>query len=146
MDKDLCVLYGEASKTFAQHKDAIGKEKIEDLVNLCVRELQFMHGCDVDWNQPAGGAAASQAAVLQPALDGDDDDAGANAGGANGTSDPEDDEDEPMDFASIDPADAVDSCRWDKWDYTDPSQFVQRRESFAVTILFFFMRLCNKGF
>jgi hypothetical protein len=151
MDKDLCVLYGEASKTFAQHKDAIGKDKIEDLVNLCVMELQFMHGCDIDWNQPARGAAASQdSEVLPPALVGDDDDAGANAGGANGgvrgTSDSEDDEDEPMDFASIDPADAADCCRWDKWDYTDPSQFVQRRESFAVTILFFFYETLQQRF
>ncbi len=42
MNKQLCKLYGESSRDFANNVDAHTKQNIELLANLAVMELQFM--------------------------------------------------------------------------------------------------------
>ena len=143
MDEQLCELYTATSKTFAQYKDISGKDKIENLANMCVMELQFMHGCDVHWKQPDGAAGGAPPAsqILQPANNGDDDNekSGISSDGGNdGEEGKDSDDDEPLDFASIDPADVLTSVPWERMEYPDHTKFLEKKESFAIAMLFFF--------
>ncbi len=74
MDKQLCKLYGESSRDFSRNIDPHAKQNIELLANLAVMELQFMHGCALDWRASSGGAAVSTCSrILNAGENGDDD-------------------------------------------------------------------------
>ena len=143
MDEQMCELNTATSKTFAKYKDISGKDKMENLANMCVMELQFMHGCDVDWKQPDGAAGGAPPAsqILQPANNGDDDNEKsglAGEGGTDGEEGTDNDDDEPLDFASIDPADILTSVPWERMEYPDHTKFLEKKESVAIAMLFFF--------
>ena len=139
MDERLCILYSATSKAFAQYKDIAGKDKMENLANMCVMELQFMHGCDVEWNLPGGAAGDAPPAsqFLQPANNGDDDNEKSGESSSDGEDGEASDEVEPLDFASIDPADVLTSVPWEKMEYPDHTKFLEKKESFAMAMLFF---------
>jgi hypothetical protein len=77
MDKQLCKLFGESSRDFSRNIDPHAKQNIELLANLAVMELQFVHGCALDWRASSGGAAvstcASDSRILNAGENGDDD-------------------------------------------------------------------------
>jgi hypothetical protein len=136
MDDGLCKLYGNCSKEVAQNMKASApkhnEENLQALVTLAVMELQFMHGCDVDWN------ARNEGAVLSS---GEDDASDSSRGGgtqAGGDSENVDSADkEELDFASIDSTDVLSDEVWKDLDYPNPDEFVKCRESFALAILMF---------
>jgi len=116
MGDGICKLYGNCSKEVAQNMKASdpthNEENIQALVTLAVMELQFMHGCDVDWN--------------------------ANKDQADGESEDVDSDDkEELDFASIDSTDVLSDEVWKDLDYPNLDEFVKCRESFALAILMF---------
>ena len=136
MDENLCKLYETCSREFQQKMDVHDKSNMQALVSLAVMELQFMHGCDVEWKLPAdAGNSASQA--LSPAADGDDGEE-ARADDANASDASADDgEDDSFQFTTIDMLDVYKYSKWEELDYPDPTTFVARRESYALAILFF---------
>jgi hypothetical protein len=108
------------------------EENIQALVTLAVMELQFMHGCDVDWNANKEGAGLSSCE--------DDASDGSRAVGnqADGESEDVDSADkEELDFASIDSTDVLSDEVWKDLDYPNLDEFVKCRESFALAILMF---------
>ena len=109
MDKGTCTLYKDCSKEVAKKMDAHDKPAIEALVTLAVMELQFMHGCDVDWN-------AGEDAALSPGRSDDDDDEESNGGGEDGeggdAGSANANEDRTLDFASIDSTDVLSDEVW----------------------------------
>ena len=136
MDAGLCKLYGNCSKEVAQNMNASdpthNEENLQALLTLAVMELQFMHGCDVDWNARNDGAALSS---------GEDDASDSSGGGgieADGDSENVDSADqELLDFASIDSTDVLSDEVWKDLDYPNPDEFVKCKESFALAILMF---------
>jgi hypothetical protein len=136
MDDGLCKLYGNCSKEVALNMKASApkhnEENLQALVTLAVMELQFMHGCDVDWNARNDGAALSS---------GEDEALDSSGGGgieADGDSENVDSADqELLDFASIDSTDVLSDEVWKDLDYPNPDEFVKCKESFALAILMF---------
>ena len=134
MDKGTCTLYKDCSKEVAKKMDAHDKPAIEALVTLAVMELQFMHGCDVDWN-------AGDDAALSPGRSDDNNDEESHGGGEDGddgdAGSANANEDRTLDFASIDSTDVLSDEVWNDLDYPNPDEFVKCRESFALAILMF---------
>jgi len=136
MGDGICKLYGNCSKEVAENMKASdpthNEENLQALVTLAVMELQFMHGCDVDWNARNDGAALSS---------GEDDASDSSGGGgieAGGDSENVDSADqELLDFASIDSTDVLSDEVWKDLDYPNLDEFVKCRESFALAILMF---------
>jgi len=146
MDELQCRAYGDCSRAFAKDIDVSSEKNINALAALAVMELQFMHGCAVDWSKRGGdggtasGAASSQ--VLTSGSIGDDADEGGEDGGEGKSSGGEGDEsEEEFDFSKIDVNDVVAGIHWDEVDYEDAAEFMSCRESFAMAILFF---LCEE--
>lgn len=131
MDDGMCQLYGNLINEVAQNMKspdpAHNEENLQALVTLAVMELQFMHGCNVDWKAQRGSAGLSSAE--------DEDNAGEDESAENEVENTEDTED--LDFASIDSTDVLSEGVWNDLDYPNPDKFVKCRESYAMAILFF---------
>ena len=99
---------------------------------MALPKLQFMHGCDVDWNAKKEGAGLSSC---------EDDASDSSRGGgtqAGGDSENVDSADkEELDFASIDMTDVLSDEVWNDLDYPNPDEFVKCKEAFALAILMF---------
>jgi hypothetical protein len=131
MDEGMCGLYEDLSKDVAKNMQAPDpahiQENLQSLVTLAVMELQFMHGCNVDWNakEERGGAGLE---------DGEEDE---NEGHGGHVSENAAEDTEELDFASIDFTDVLSDDVWKDLDYPDSDKFVTCKESFALAILFF---------
>ncbi len=119
MDKQLCKLYRESSRNFAQNIDVTTKQNIELLANLAVMELQFMHCCALNSRERASSGEEADSQIL-PAGDNDDDDivAGGEEGSGGGSQDEGDanDESEVFDWTTIDVNDILGTVSWEKLD------------------------------
>ena len=130
MDRALRKQYKKMSKEALENIDKSEEANIEHLVSLAVIELQFMHGCGVDWRASGGGG-------LHDGNDGDDDDSddsdkssGSEKGGSG-------EDDEAVDFTKIDADNLLDVALFERLDYPNPETFLSRRESLAMATMFF---------
>jgi len=144
MDDGMRALYGDCSRDVAQnmkkrvHDSVQAEANLEALVSLAVMELQFIHGCNIDWEVKAISAG------LSPGKESDDEE-GGNNDEEDGDGDKGNDDDggcevrgEVLDFASIDSTDVLSEGIWSELVYPDPNEFVKFRESFAMAMLMFF--------
>ena len=130
MDRALRKQYKKMSKEALENIDKSEEANIQHLAALAIIELQFMHGCGVDWRASGGGG-------LHDGNDGDDDDSddsdkssGSEKGGSG-------EDDEAVHFTKIDADSLLDEPLFEGLDYPDHENFLARRESLAMATLFF---------
>ena len=135
MDKDLCELYRDMSQEALINIDKSAEDNIQHLATLAVMELQFMHGCGIEWGASGGGGqTASQ--TLDDGMEGDDDDGGGE-GDISVNAGSEADDDQAVNFEKINADSLLDEPLFQRLDYPDHENFLARRESLAMATLFF---------
>ena len=149
MDAVQCRVYGECSRAFAEKIDDSSEENIKALAALAVMELQFMHGCTVEWSRrdgeggAAAGAASSSPQVLTSGSQGDDDDDEGHGGSGEGADAAGIDE---FDFTQINCDKILTTVDWSTLDYGDATEFVTYRECLALATVFFLCEVLGDKF